>query len=65
MATGIQFADMTTALNQNILFQCYGFLGSILNALLALLIWKNKELQAHPMKIFMFIAVADSSIFCN
>ena len=31
------------------------------NCFLAWIIWRNKELQAHPMKLFMYIAICDAS----
>jgi len=32
----------------------------VLNLYLASIIWRHKQLQAHPMKLFMYLALADS-----
>ena len=42
-----------------------GLLSCLGNALVALLIWKHVELQAHPQKIIMYIAATDACMFCN
>ena len=43
----------------------FGFISAIFNLWFAHLIWKHKELQAHPMRLFMWIAIADAIYFSN
>jgi len=38
---------------------------AILNIYFASLIFRNKSLQAHPMKLFMYIGIAESIFFSN
>lgn len=46
-------------------FNAYLFLAALVNLYLALLINRNKALQAHPMKLFKYIAVADCGYLSN
>jgi hypothetical protein len=63
--SGAVFIQLTNELNDNLWFMIYGILSSILNLLFASLIWRHKQLQVHPMRLMMWIAIVDSFYFSN
>ena len=62
---GYQFNDLTNDMLTSVWFAFFGCIGAMLNFFVAYLIYRHKELRAHPMPIFMAIAICDYSIFWN
>ena len=63
--SGYQFNDLALSFTEALWFQLIGVLSALLNILLAWLIFRHKELQAHPMILFMVIALSDATLFWN
>ena len=62
---GYGLPELTNALNTNVWFQLYGLLGSLTNIWFLSVIFRHKELQVHPMRLFMWTAFADALFFSN
>jgi len=62
IGSGRNFFQLTTLLDnsQIWIFVVYG--GAVINAIFFFLMWRIKELQVHPMKLFMYIMAADSLV---
>ena len=54
--------QLTNQMDQSYVFRVICFISSIINAVFVLLMWRIKELQAHPMKLFMLAAACDSIV---
>ena len=52
-------------MNANPWFNAFLLVAALVNLYLALLIARNKSLQAHPMKLFKYIAIADCIYLSN
>lgn len=64
-STGDIFLQLTNQWNESGFFQFYGFFSALLNLWFASLIWRHKELQVHPMRLMMWIAIVDCFYFSN
>jgi hypothetical protein len=65
MLNGEMFYQLTDELNNKAWFQIYGLVSALFNLWFASLIWRHKELQVHPMKLLMWIAIIDALYFSN
>ena len=59
---GKQFWRLTTAYSDEVWYEWLGIVGSVTSLLFFLIIWLMKELQVHPMRLFMYQSAVDSMI---
>jgi hypothetical protein len=69
MCCAVHNGDLTLQLlargDANPVFNAYLIIVSVINIYLAFLIYRNKNLNAHPMKLFSYIAASDSIYLSN
>lgn len=69
MCCAVHNGDLTLQLlawgDANPVFNAFLIIASIINIYLAFLIYRNKSLNAHPMKLFSYIAASDSIYLSN
>ena len=69
MCCAVHNGDLTlqlvTAWDASAYFNAYLFIVALINIYLAFLIYRNKSLKAHPMKLFSYIAISDSIYLSN
>ena len=65
LTTGVNFIQLTYYGDTSFWLQFFGLFLAIINLWFAFLIHTNKELQAHPMNLFKWIAIAYAIFFSN
>lgn len=65
LETGSLIPQLTVAGSNSLAIALLCLIVAILNVWLFTLIWRNKSLQVHPMRLFMYIAIADSIYYSN
>jgi hypothetical protein len=65
LSDGSHFIQLTSNQKANFWLLVIGLLAAFLNVWFAFLIQRHKELQAHPMNLFKWIAVGDAIYFSN
>jgi hypothetical protein len=63
--SGEVWIQLTYFGNQSAWSNYFFLLVALLNIWFASVIWRNKSLQAHPMKLFMYIALIDALYYSN
>lgn len=62
---GSLYDQLTYFGNNNMWWAIFNIGVAVFNLWFASVIWRNKSLQVHPMKLFMYIAVAESIYYSN
>ena len=62
---GSEFFQLSEVADSDNYFQLISLLAAAFNIWFMFLVYYNKELQAHPMRLFMWIAFADALYFSN
>ena len=62
ISSGVNFYQMTTRLDDNQIWLIAVYLGAVINAIFFTMMWRIKELQVHPMNLFMYIMASDSLV---
>jgi hypothetical protein len=63
--TGEVWVQLTYFGNQSQWSNVFFLAVAVFNLWFASVIWRNKSLQAHPMKLFMYIALTDALYYSN
>ena len=59
---GEVFWQLTNKFNDSELFESTLLVSACMNSVFFFLMWTNKELQVHPMKLFMLITACDAYV---